>query len=460
MDRLPYRNLIAVLIISILAIWLNLPNNPGIHIGSFNQEVSTHLGLDLVGGTQTLLEADLPEGEEVTTEAIETARRIVESRVNGLGVAEAVVQSAGDRRILVELPGIEDPEEAVATIKGTALLEFVDFSAIDSFTAVNLIGTRVTTDFVQGTAPQPTETGGELQPPGGPTPTVWHTVMTGADLRTAAASTDELGGFIVQFELTPVGAATFANYTANNVGNILAIVLDKEVISAPQIQSEIPDGRGFVQGNFTLEEANNLAVQLRYGALPVPLRVIETRTIGPTLGQDSLDKSLVAGAIGITIVMLFMVLYYRLPGLIANVAILIYAGITFALFRTIPVTLTLAGIAGLMLSTGSALDANILIFERLKEELRAGKTLRVALELGWRRAWPSIRDSNFATIITSLILLWFGSSFGATIVQGFALTLLIGVGVSLFTAITVTRTLLNSILSLYEPQNFETWFGI
>ncbi len=284
--------------------------------------------------------------------------------------------------------------------------------------------------------------------------------MTGAALRTAAASTDELGGYIVQFELTPEGAVTFANYTANNVGSILAIVLDKEVISAPQIQSEIPDGRGFIQGNFTLEEANSLAVQLRYGALPVPLRVIETRTIGPTLGQDSLDKSLVAGAIGISIVMLFMVLYYRLPGLIANVAILIYAGITFALFRTIPVTLTLAGIAGLMLSTGSALDANILIFERLKEELRAGKTLRVALELGWRRAWPSIRDSNFATIITSLILLWFGSSFGATIVQGFALTLLIGVAVSLFTAITVTRTLLNTVLSVYEPKNLGTWFGI
>ncbi len=460
MNRFPSRNLILIVVITTLAIWLNLPNNQGIQIGSFNQEVKTHLGLDLIGGTQTLLEADLPEGEEVTAEAIETARRIVERRVNGLGVAEAVVQAAGDRRILVELPGIEDPEEAVATIKGTALLEFVDFSPINPAEAVSLVGTRVVTDFDQGAGSPSTSPGGEGEPPDAPGAIVWRTVMTGADLRTAAASTDELGGYIVQFELTPSGAETFATFTANNVGNILAIVLDKEVISAPQIQGAIPNGQGFIQGNFTLEEANNLAVQLRYGALPIPLRVIETRTIGPTLGQDSLDKSLVAGAIGITIVMLFMALYYRLPGLIADLAILIYASITFALFRTIPVTLTLAGIAGLMLSTGSALDANILIFERLKEELRAGKTLRVSLELGWRRAWPSIRDSNFATIITSLILLWFGSSFGATIVQGFALTLLIGVAVSLFTAITVTRTLLNATLAVFEPENLETWFGI
>ena len=187
--------------------------------------------------------------------------------------------------------------------------------------------------------------------------------------------------------------------------------------------------------------------------------MVETRTVGPSLGQDSLNKSLVAGAIGLGIVMTFMVLYYRLPGLIADVAILIYIAVTYALFRTIPVTLTLAGFAGLILSTGSALDANILIFERLKEELRAGKNLSTAFELSWRRAWPSIRDSNIATLITCAILFWFGSSFGATIVVGFAVTLFVGVIVSLFTAISATRVLLDVAIRITRPKNLPFWFG-
>jgi preprotein translocase subunit SecD len=285
--------------------------------------------------------------------------------------------------------------------------------------------------------------------------------MTGAELRNASAGQDPVTGeAIVSFELNEAGTQIFADFTAAHIGEMLAIVLDKEVISSPQIDSAITEGAGIISGRFNLETANQLAVQLRYGALPIPLRVVETRIVGPTLGQDSLQKSLVAGAVGITIVMLFMLLYYRLPGLVAILSLLAYASIIFALFRTIPVTLTLAGIAGLMLGTGSTLDANILIYERLKEELRAGKSLRNALELCWDRAWPSIRDSNIATIITSLILLWFGSTFGATIVQGFALTLLIGVGVSLFTATTVTRSFLGTVLALYQPKNLALWFGI
>ncbi|MDD2696482.1 MAG: protein translocase subunit SecD, partial [Anaerolineales bacterium] len=228
----------------------------------------------------------------------------------------------------------------------------------------------------------------------------------------------------------------------------------------PTINSAITEGNGVITGNFTLESANALAIQLRYGSLPIPLKIVETRTVGPTLGQDSLNRSLLAGAIGFSIVFLFMALYYRLPGLIADVAIIIYALLAYALFRYIPVTLTLPGVAGFLLSTGSALDANILIFERLKEELRAGRKLGQAIDLGWQRAWPSIRDSNVSTIITCAILFWFGSTFGATIVKGFSLTLVLGVGVSLFTAIVVTRTLLGLVLNYFQPKNLNRWFGI
>ena len=201
-------------------------------------------------------------------------------------------------------------------------------------------------------------------------------------------------------------------------------------------------------------------MQLRYGSLPVPLKVAETRTIGPTLGQDSLNKSLIAGLIGLSAVIIFMVLYYRLPGTVATLSIGVYALLALAVFKFIPVTLTLAGFAGFMLSTGSALDANILVFERLKEELRAGRTLLTALDLAWRRALSSILDSNIATIIICLILIWFASSFGATIVRGFAVTLLIGVAISLFTALVVTRLLLYTSISIFKPEDHGKWFGI
>jgi preprotein translocase subunit SecD len=228
----------------------------------------------------------------------------------------------------------------------------------------------------------------------------------------------------------------------------------------PQVESPITQGSGVITGNFTHEEANNLAIQLRYGSLPIPLKVVESRTVGPTLGQDSLRKSLVAGGIGLSVVVLFMALYYRLPGVVADLALLVYALITFALFRLIPVTLTLPGIAGFVLSIGVAVDANILIFERLKEELRSGRTLSQAIDLGWRRAWPSIRDSNLSTLITCAILFWFGSTFGASIVKGFSLTLALGVLVSLFTAITVTRIFLHVVLDNIRLTEHPKWFGI
>jgi preprotein translocase subunit SecD len=450
-----YRNLILILILVAIAIFIDLPNHPGIRVGSYERDIATRLGLDLVGGVQALLEADLAEGQSVDAETMRAATRIVENRVNGLGVEEAIVQQAGEDRIVVEIPGVSDPEEAIATIRETGLLEFVHMglSPLPE-------GTVVTTDFSPGTTTgtQPEETDDPAATPDvGQT---LHTVMTGEVLRTVQVATDQAGRYVIEFSLTPEGSRTFADYTSQNVGQFLGIVLDKQVISAPRVESAITEGSGIISGSFTLESANALAIQLRYGSLPIPLRVVESRIIGPTLGQDSLQKSLLAGVIGFTVVILFMGLYYRLPGVVADVSIVIYALLAFALFRWIPVTLTLPGIAGLMLSTGSALDANILIFERLKEELRSGRTLRQAVDLGWQRAWPSIRDSNISTLITCGILFWFGSSFGATIVKGFSLTLALGVGVSLFTAIVVTRTLLNLVLSYLKPENYEKWFGL
>jgi preprotein translocase subunit SecD len=284
--------------------------------------------------------------------------------------------------------------------------------------------------------------------------------MTGDMIENVQVIRDPSGQYVIQFELTSDGANIFANYTTEHVGEFLGIVLDKTVISAPNVNEPITEGEGVISGAFDLESANNLAVQLRYGSLPIPLKVVETRTIGPSLGQDSLEKSLVALLIGFIVVILFMALYYRLPGVLADISIIIYALVTFSIFRYIPVTLTLPGIAGFMLSTGSALDANILIFERLKEELRAGRKLNQAVDIAWKRAWPSIRDSNIATLITCGILFWFGSAFGATVVKGFSLTLAIGVVISLFTAIVITRTLLNLFLTYIQDKDYSRWFGI
>lgn len=469
-----YRTLILILVFVAIAIWINLPNNPGINLGGFSRQISTRLGLDLVGGVQVLLEADLPEGRVADSETMNTAASIVENRVNGLGVEEAVVQRAGEQRIVVEIPGVEDPEQAIATIKETGLLEFIDMSGVPQQQAIAMVGTNVDTDFGQETSagedsttesfPAP-DVSTEITTTNSTTQTVpsvvFPTVMTGASIKTVGVSPNQVGtGYVVNFELTSEGSRVFADFTSSHVNEILGIVLDKTLISVPSVNEPITGGQGMISGNFTSESANSLAVQLRYGSLPIPLKVVESRTVGPTLGEDSLKKSLLAGLVGFGIVILFMALYYRLPGLLADVAILIYATLTFALFRYIPVTLTLPGIAGLMLSTGSALDANILIFERLKEELRAGRSLGHAIDLAWQRAWPSIRDSNISTLITCGILFWFGSAFGATIVKGFSVTLALGVAVSLFTAIIVTRTFLSLVLQYLKPTNFAKWFGI
>jgi preprotein translocase subunit SecD len=284
--------------------------------------------------------------------------------------------------------------------------------------------------------------------------------MTGADLTNVAAQSNQGGGFVVAFELNQEGSQIFKDFTTAHVGQILGIALDKEVISTPSINTAITQGKGVIEGKFTNDEANALALQLKYGSLPIPLKVITSSTIGPTLGEDSLLKSERAGLIAMSVVVIFMALYYRLPGVVADLALICYALITYALFRLIPVTLTLPGIAGFVLSVGVAVDANVLIFERIKEELRSGRSLRLSIDLGWKNAWPSIRDSNFSTLITCGILFWFGNTFGASIVKGFSLTLALGVLVSMFTAIVVTRTFLHLILDNINFTRHPRWFGI
>lgn len=412
------------------------------------------LGLDLRGGVQALLEVPDTYAGQVTPAELENAQRILENRTNALGVSENQFQVAGDRRIVAEFPGLSDPEKVLSVIKETGQLEFVDLGDNpEGF----MDGDYIKTD-TSAAAPA-AEAAGDIATP--KTETVYHTIMTGDKLQSVGVTTDQLGGYVIQFDLKNDGSQIFADYTRNNVGKFLAIVLDKQILSAPRVNSAITEGSGIIEGSFTYDSANELAIQMRYGALPIPFEVVESRLIGPTLGQDSLDRSLIAGVIGFIIVILFMSIYYRLPGITAVFAILTYAVITLALFKLIPVTLTLPGIAGFLLSTGSALDANILFFERLKEELRSGRTFGQAAELAWKRAWPSIRDSNIATLITCLILFIFGSSFGATIVKGFAVTLALGVAVSIFCAFVVTRTFLNVAIAAIKPSaKHLSWFGI
>lgn len=451
--------LIGIVILTAILLWIDQPNNPGLHlkIGNFqiDRDITLHQGLDLQGGLQVLLQADVPADQEEDFDArtMEAARVIVENRVNALGVTEPQVQLQGERRIIVELPGIENPDQAIATLRETGLLEFVkggrtplragqlvrtslDVAPGETITSTtSLTGTEVLTA---------TEYAFDGQ--------VFETLMTGRHLKDADVSTDNMGQVVIAFELTDEGAQIFRDYSLKHVGDIVAIVLDKRVLSAPVINEPITSGKGIISsgatGGFPLEEARSLAIQMKYGALPVPLKVMENRTIGPSLGRESIARSIQAGLVGLIVVLLFMVTYYRLPGLLADMALIIYALINVALYKLIPVTLTLPAITGFILSTGMAVDANILVFERMKEELRSGRALRPAIEAGFSRAWTSIRDSNISTLLTCAILFWFGSNFGASIVKGFAITLALGVVVNLFTAIFVTRTFIRFVFNL------------
>lgn len=466
MDR--RNNIIFFLILVLVAavIWVDV--TPSVQIGSFARSLETRLGLDLKGGLQVLLEVDKPADYVVDPQALQDAKKIIENRSNGLGVSEVVFQIAGNRRIVGEFPGLTNTEDVIAVLKQTGELEFLDMGSnpLPEGTVVKTDSGTSTSTSTTPTA-EPTQAGAAAstsptaQPTAKPADQVFHTVMTGSALKEVGVARDTTtGDYYISFKLTDAAKQLFADYTSQNVGKYLAIALDKKLISVPVIKTAITEGTGSISGSFTADSANNLAIQLRYGSLPIPLKVVQSQAVGPTLGQDSVRKSLVAGAIGLTIVMLFMLFYYRLPGLLADLALIIYALITYALFRLIPVTLTLPGIAGFVLSIGMAVDANILIFERLKEELLAGRTLKQAVDLGWKRAWSSIRDSNISTLITCVILFWFGSAFGASLVKGFSLTLALGVLVSMFTAIIVTRTFLHITLDNLKFTGHHKWFGL
>jgi len=469
MNRRNTNWLIVIIVLLFFSSWVTFSND----LIVFGRDIKLNLGLDLQGGLQTLLEADLPATATIASGDLENTSKILENRVNGItGTSEILMQTAGDRRIVAEFPGVTDPEKVIAALQQTGLLEFVDTG---DFRPAE--GSTLQTDYassgtsaVEPTATAPVDltatpaadaTANQPAPTPDANNTVYHTIMTGKDLVSVGVSPDKTTGkYGINFTLSSEGSKVFGAFTAANVNKVLTITLDKKVISAPTINSAITDGQGVITGSFTADSANALAVSLRYGSLPIPVKVVESRTVGATLGEESVRKSLMAGAIGLSVVILFMLLYYRLPGFIADLALISYAIFSLAIFKLMGVTLTLPGIAGFILSIGMAVDANILIFERLKEELRAGRNLRQAIDLGWSRAWPSIRDSNISTLITCLILYIFGSSFGASMVKGFSFTLALGVGVSLFTAIIVTRTFLHTLLDNLKSVDHPRWFGL
>ena len=380
-----------------------------------NRIVETKLGLDLEGGLRVEYQAMPVNGVSPDVEALGVIRDIVERRVNQTGVSEPLVTTQGTDRIVVELPGVDDPQSVRNLIGQTGQLQFVP---------------------IPDGAPAATE-GQTLNYPA---------LFSGAEVETATIGSDETGRRTVNFVLRSNGARLFEQHTTANVGKQFAITLDNVVISAPEIQGPIPGGQVQISagaGGFPLKEAQNLVTILKFGSLPFPIRELSNESISATLGEEFLNQSLLAGAIAIVLVIGFMVIHYRLPGLVAGFALIYYSLVVYAIFRLIPVTLTLAGIAGFVLSIGMAVDANILIFERMKEELRLGKSLPAAVEAGFNRAWNSILDSNVSSLITATILFLFGSS----VIRGFALVLIIGVLVSMFSAIVVSRSLLRLVVN-------------
>jgi preprotein translocase subunit SecD len=425
-----------VVLIAVLAIFVDIPkhqfsfpfNCPGIclRIGDLqiNQEIKTHLGLDLQGGTQLILRLQfekLPPGSNATQSELQNqAINVIERRINAVGVSEPVVQGLGTDKILLELPGVTDIQQA------------------------NDVATRQA--FLEIKVPAGPDKPGEyksLEPP-----------LTGADLNPNGVYVTFQGTEpVVAFEFAGAAGDRWVQISKDYLNQPVQITLDTQEISAPVIQQVFSSGSGIIEGRFTTKTANDLVIQLKSGSLPVPLEVIQSSRIEPTLGRDSVQQSVVAGIIGLLLVAFFMIAYYRLPGVLAVLALLYYAALTYAIFRLVPVTLTLAGVAGFLLSIGMAADANVLTFERLKEELRTGKSLRAAVEEGRKRAFPSIFYSNLATIMTAGVLFWFGSG----TVKGFALTLAIGVFVSFFTAVIVTQMLLQGAIEFPALRKRRLW---
>lgn len=387
------------------------------------------LGLDLQGGTHLIYEADLSNiAKEDYSSSMEGLRDVIERRVNLFGVREPMVQVQGER-LVVELAGIKDPGEAIKMIGQTPYLEFREQK--ENYNEI-LEKNREVIETQEGQIEDPFKA----------------TILTGKYLKRSELGFDQTTNRpLVHLEFNDEGAKIFEELTGKNVRKILAIYIDQIPISAPVVQEKISGGKAQITGQFTIEEAKDLVRNLNAGALPVPIKLISQQTVGPTLGKISLEESLKAGAFGFLAILVFMIIFYRIPGFLASFSLIIYVVLLLSLFKLIPVTLTLAGIAGFLLSMGMAVDANILIFSRFREELKIGKDYLAALEEGFRRAWPAIRDGNLTTILVGLILFGFGTSF----VQGFALTLVIGNLIGMFTAIVIT----NNFLKVFARTKFE-----
>jgi len=415
---------ILIVLIGVLALVIDLfPNLKIPDLASPDgswRTVETKLGLDLEGGLRVEYQALPKDGVQPTPEALGVIKDIIERRVNTTGVSEPVVVVQGSDRVVIELPGISDVDSVRRLVGQTGKLDFVPLGQ------------------TQATDGQVIDL--EQYPP----------LFSGDQLESAAVGQDQTRGLTVTFVLKDngpeSGAQLFARYTRDHVGEFFAITLDGTVITAPTINEAIPNGQVQISaggiGGFPAKEANSLVTVLKFGSLPFPIQELSSEQISATLGEQFLNQSLVAGFVGISLVILFMLLYYRLPGVVASFALIYYTIVMLAIFRLIPVTLTLAGIAGFVLSVGMAVDANILIFERMKEELRVGKSLPAAVEAGFNRAWNSILDSNVSSLITATILYAFGSS----VIRGFALVLILGVLTSMFSAIVVTRSIMRVLV--------------
>lgn len=369
-----------------------------------------NLGLDLKGGVHVVLEAD-ETGEPITNENMAGVVSIIERRINALGVSEPIIQRQGARRVIVELPGIHDQQQAIDTVGKTALLEFKD--------------------------------------PYG------NTAVDGSYVKSVQLGTDRYGRPAIDIEFDREGVQLFAQMTTRYQGQLTQIVLDGEVLQEVLIREPILEGKAQISGSFTHEEARHMVVLLQEGSLPIPMKIMEIRNVGPTLGQDSINRSFKAGIVGVILVFVYMMFYYKLPGLVADIALSCYIVILLGMLSAINAVLTLPSIAGIILSIGMAVDANVLVFERIKEELAEGKRLRSAIDSGFSRAFRTILDSNITTLITAIVLFYAG----AGSVRGFAVTLGLGILVSMFTAVVVTKTLLNWVVDR-DPDKMVRYFGV
>ncbi len=405
-----YFTLFLIIAAACAAVFVDLPNGPYLKIGNkvlFQKEIKIKEGLDLQGGARLTYSADLSQlPDDRRSDAMNSVAKIIENRVNAFGVTEPLVQivkSGGEDRLVVEMPGVKDVNEANNLIGTTAELKFKEENADGS-------------DLV--------ETG-----------------LTGKDFKRADVSFDQAGKPQIDIEFTDEGGKKFEEITGRNVGKILAIFIDDTPISYPTVNQQISGGRGVITGDFELKEAKNLAIQLNAGALPVPVKLIETRSIGATLGRESINLSLYAGVIGVIFVSLFMIFYFRLMGIFSTIGLGLYGVFMLALIKLFGITLTMGGVAGLILSVGMSMETDVLVFERIREELRKGKPFELALRLGFKNAWPSIKDSNMVSLIIGMLLYTAGGT-----VRGFAVVLILGIVVGLLTTFIGTKNIMNIVV--------------